>query len=426
MMTKTTLTTSHKQDKSFAEATRRYNVWVGAVSSGKTHISIERLIYDLRHAPAGDAMIIAVNRTSLQRNILSHMYKQLGYPLPTPTTSMTMLYGRKVWFVGAPDVGSVATIQGSTLALAYVDEATNIPEPFWRMLESRLRVPGAKLLATCNPEGPGHWLKKDFIDNEKLDLISWDFTLDDNPALDEKYKEQLKASYYGMWYNRYILGQWALAHGAIYDCYDRDNEYSKPIAHNPDYYIVGVDYGTTNATAAVLCAISHNRWPQIAVVDEYYYDCTRSGRSKSDAELVADIANFCGTYHVTSIYVDPAAASLRVAMQQRDLPVLQADNDVLTGIKIVSKFLSAKQLVISSSCKNLKEQLQSYAWDPSAAQHGIDKPIKKNDHAVDALRYAIYTAFPRGEMQVQKSYADIRKDVYGDDYPLFIPTGGFF
>jgi len=161
--------TSAKQNRSFCEATHRFNIWVGAVSSGKTFSSLERFIEDLKNGPPGEAMIIGVNRTSIQRNLLTHLYRRLGFPCPTEKAQKSRLYGRDVWFVGAPDVSAVSTIQGSTLALAYVDEATNLPEPFWRMLESRLSVPGAKLLATCNPEGPAHWLKKDFIDNKSID-----------------------------------------------------------------------------------------------------------------------------------------------------------------------------------------------------------------------------------------------------------------
>src|SRR6478609_4798366 len=129
---------SPKQILSFSQATHRFNIWVGAVRSGKTYSSIERFMYDLKNGPAGDAMIIGVNRTSIQRNILEHLFYKLGFPCPTEKAAMSRLYGRNVWFVGAPDVSAVSTIQGSTLALAYVDEATNLPEPFWRMLESRL------------------------------------------------------------------------------------------------------------------------------------------------------------------------------------------------------------------------------------------------------------------------------------------------
>jgi len=409
--------TSPKQNKSFCEATKRFNIWVGAVSSGKTFSSVERLIYDLKNGPPGDVMIIGVNRGAIQRNILHHLYNRLGFPCPTEKAQMSRLYGRNVWFVGAPDVSAVSTIQGSTLALAYVDEATNLPEPFWLMLISRLRVPGAKLLATCNPEGPAHWLKKDFIENKNLDLACWNFNLEDNPTLDEAYKTQLKASYHGMWYNRYILGEWALAHGAIYDNYDKTNEYQNDYPA-PNYYIVGVDYGTTNATAAVLCAISPNKWPQIRVESEYYYDSAKKGRSKTDAELVRDIKEFIGHKNVSAIYVDPAAASLKIALRQADLPILDANNDVLLGIKICSKFIGGKNIVIHKSCTTLREHIQSYAWDSKAADRGEDKPVKKNDHILDALRYAVCSAFPQGEFahpDENISYDQLRKKVFGGD-----------
>lgn len=423
--------TSPKQNKSFCEATKRFNIWVGAVRSGKTFASIERFIYDLKNGPPGDAMVIGVNRNSIQRNLLSHLYNRLGFPCPTEKAQKSTLYGRNVWFVGAPDVSAVSTIQGSTLALAYVDEATNLPEPFWKMLESRLSVPGAKLIATCNPEGPSHWLKKDYLDNPNLDLASWAFNLDDNPSLDEAYKQQLKASYSGMWYNRYILGEWALAHGAIYDCYDHTNEYENPFPA-PNYYIVGIDYGTTNATAAVLCAVTPNKWPQIRVEEEYYYDSAKKGRSKTDQELVRDIKDFIGYKNVSAVYVDPAAASLKIALRQADLPVLDANNDVLLGIKICSKFIGGKNILIQKGCTILREQLQSYAWDPKAADRGEDKPIKRNDHICDALRYAVCSAFPQGEFNHPDeniSYDQLRRNVFGggDMYDNFnsLIGGGF-
>lgn len=421
--------TSPKQDKSFDEATHRFNIWVGAVRSGKTYASIERFVHDLKYGPSGDAMIIGVNRTSIQRNILKPLFSRLKFPCPTEKAQMSRLYGRDVWFVGAPDVSAVSTIQGSTLSLAYVDEATNLPEPFWKMLESRLSIHGAKLIATCNPEGPAHWLKKDYIDNPNLDLAHWNFCLEDNPILDNSFKEQLKASYSGMWYKRYILGEWALAHGAIYDCYDRDNEYENPFPA-PSYYIVGVDYGTTNATAAVLCAITPNKWPQIRVEAEYYYDSSKKGRSKTDQELVRDIKGFIGYKNVSAIYVDPAAASLKIALRQEDLPVLDANNDVLLGIKICSKFIGGKNIVIQKGCTILREQLQSYAWDSKAADRGEDKPVKKDDHICDALRYAICSAFPRGEFNHPDeniSHDQLRRQVFGDEgYGFINPVGGYF
>ena len=414
--------TSPKQDQSFLESTHRFNIWIGSVRAGKTYSSIRKFIDRLQFGPPGDAMIIGVNRATIDRNVLTTLYGMLGFPVPSPKCMKTKLYGRNLYFVGAPDVGAVATIKGSTLALAYVDEATDLPENFWKMLESRLSVPGAQLFATTNPDGPAHWLKKDYIDRaSELDLVYWNFTLDDNPVLDEEYKKRLKASYTGLWYKRFILGEWALAQGAIYDNYDHFNEYETRKS-NPNYYIVGIDYGTTNATAAVLCAISPNMYPQICVEKEYYYDSAKKGRSKTDAELVEDIKEFIGHRNVSAVYIDPAAASLKIALRQAEIPVLDAKNDVILGIKIVGKFISGKNIVIQKGCTTLREQMQSYAWDPKYASRGEDKPIKQSDHSCDALRYAVASAFPLGEFDHPDSdmdYGRYRRKVFGPDDDVY-------
>lgn len=424
---------SLKQIKSFNEADRRFNIWVGAVRSGKTYASILKLIDLLKNAPAGNAMIIGVNRDTIQRNVLLELYKFLGFSPPSAKTTETKLYGRNVYFVGAHDESAVRRIQGSTLAFAYVDEATCIPEPFWRMLLSRLSIPGAQLLATCNPEGPAHWLKKDFIDRAKeLDLISWHFTLEDNPSLDEIYKQNLKKEYgSGMWYKRFILGEWAVAQGIIYESFDDINLYENA-SNNPRYYVAGLDYGTINPTACVLCAINPYEWPQIRVEKEYYYDPSKKGRSKTDAELTDDIKEFLSNYKVRALYVDPAAASLKLELRNANLPVIDAVNDVLLGIKITSKFIAGKNLMVHKSCKNLIESIQTYAWDPKATERGEDKPIKQNDHIADALRYAVASAFPKGIIShpgEDQSIDQLRQYVYGDNFnPLSaeMGSGGYF
>ena len=370
---------SSKQIQSIKEATRRFNVWCGAVRSGKTFASNLKLIDLLKSGPKGDVMIVGVNRESIQRNVLNLLFNLLGGAPPSSKTNSTKIYGRNVYFVGAHDESAVRAIQGSTLALAYVDEITCIPAPFWKMLCSRLSIPGAKLIGTTNPEGPSHWFKREFLDRPDLDLISWNFTLDDNPSLDENYKANLKKEYTGMWYKRYILGEWAVAHGLIYDSFDELNLYEDP-QNEPNYYIVGIDYGTSNATAAVLCAINPTKWPQIRIVDEYYYDSVVKGRSKTDAELSDDIYRFVEYKNVRAVYVDPSAASLKLELRNRNLPVLDANNDVLEGIKITSKFIAGKNLVVHKSCRTLIDVIQSYSWCPKSADRGIDKPLKEREH----------------------------------------------
>lgn len=418
---------SEKQIVSYKESTAPFNIWVGAISSGKTHISIKKFIERLQNGPPGDVLITGVSRTTIQHNVLSLLYPALGFPLPSPKCMQTRLYGKDVYFKGVHDSGAVKDIQGCTLALAYCDEVVNMPQNVWNMLIGRLRVPGAQLLGTCNPEGPSHWFKKDIIDQAaEKEVKYWTFLMEDNPSLTTEYVERMKKMYTGMWYKRYILGEWAVAHGLIYDAFDNENLYEHP-QDTPNYYCVGVDYGTSNATAAVLCGIRPNRWPQITVEAEYYYDSVKQGRQKTDDELARDIKNFIGYRNISAVYVDPSAASLKLELQRRDLPVLDAKNDVLPGIKVTSKFIAGKNLVIQKGCKTLIEVMQSYCWDPAAADRGEDKPLKKFEHIADALRYCIYSAFPSGEFNhpdENLTIDQLRRQIYGNDFQVFNPSAG--
>lgn len=420
---------SPKQVQSIQQATKRFNIWVGAVRSGKTFASILKLIDLLKNGPPGDCMIIGVNRESIQRNILGELYKFLGLGAPPSKVNETQLYGRRVYFVGAHDESSVRRIQGSSLAIAYVDEMTCIPAPFIKMLETRLSVSKAQMLATCNPEGPSHFVKKDYIDREnELDLISWHFNLDDNPALDDAYKNEIRKSLSGAYYKRYILGEWAASSGLIYDSYDALNEYENLPMH-PNWRAVGLDYGTSDATAAVMIGCTPTIWPQIRVEKEYYWDSRKEGRAKTDAELADAIKEWIGYHDIRALYVDPSAASMKLELRRLGLPVQDAINDVLLGIRIVAKFIHGKNLVIHKSCKILREHLQGYLWDPKATNKGIDKPLHEVSHLPDSLRYAICSSFKSGEINNPDdniTIEQLRRSVYGDEtFTLNTPVGGY-
>lgn len=421
---------SPKQVLSLQQAEKRLNIWIGAVRSGKTFSSILKFVDLLKNGPPGSAMIIGVNRDTIQRNVLLELYKFLGFTVPGTKTTETKLYGRNVYFVGAHDEGSVRRIQGSTLAFAYVDEVTCIPQPFFTMLLSRLSVKGAQLLCTGNPEGPSHWFKKNYIDREsELDLAHWHFVLDDNPSLDPAYVANLKKEYTGAWYQRMILGLWVANSGLIYDRFDEMNIYEQP-KNNPNYYIMGVDYGTSDATAAVIIAVTPHQWPQLCIVEEYYYDSRKTGMQKTDDELAEDIKRFIGWRNMRAIYVDPAAASFKLELRRMNLPVLDAKNDVIPGIRTVAKFIAGKNICVHKSCTNLIEALQSYLWCPKASDRGEDKPLHAVSHAPDSLRYAIYSAFTSGEFSnpdENLTIEQIKANIYGSSENLmgFNEQGGY-
>lgn len=395
---------SEKQIDSYKNAFKRLNFWIGSVRSGKTFISIIRFIKALKDGPPGNAMIVGVSRESIQRNILVELCSILGIPIATPKTSQIHVFGRNVFFVGANDERAQRKIQGVTLALAYVDEITLIPQGFFKMLLSRLSVTGAQLFGTSNPDSPFHWFKNEFLEKDSLDMVKFHFKLNDNPSLSSTYINNLKSEYSGLWYKRYIEGEWVLAEGVVYDFFDDANHVVDLPPGPASYYIVGVDYGTQNPTSFVMIGYNNRFYPNMWVEKEYYYDSRKTQRQKTDTEYAEDLVNFTKNYNVKAIYVDPSAASFKVECASQHITTLaDAQNDVLNGIRLLSKILNNGTLKICSNCKKIIEEFQTYRWDEKFGLKGEDRPLKENDHAMDALRYAIYTHFGRG---IEEEYTE--------------------
>lgn len=387
---------SEKQKLTLRDSDARINIWEGAVRSGKSFSSLLRWLKFIQEAPPGNLIAIGRTATTIKYNIVEPILELVGADAKYYIGKRELtLWGRQINLIGAADERAERIIRGSTYSGAYIDEATLIPESFWVMLLSRLSREGAKLFATTNPDCPFHWLKKNYIDRkEDLNLKLWKFKLDDNPSLTEDFKENLKREYQGLWYARYIEGQWCLAEGTVYDFFREDINCVDDIFNAANYYIVGVDYGTTNPTAFTLIGYNPLVYPNMWIEKEYYYDSVKHHRQKTDTEYAADLKEFIGDHHIKGIYIDPSAESFKVECKRQQIRNIQdAKNDVLDGIRFVSSLLTNGTLKIVKRCRNLINEFQSYIWDSKSIHQGIDKPLKSNDHCLDAMRYGIFTHF---------------------------------
>lgn len=383
-----------KQLDSILESTARINIWQGSVSSGKTISSLIRWIEFCNNGAKGNLLMVGKTERTLKRNVidvLSEILDGSGSFITRTGSGEIQIGNRTIYIVGANDERAEAKIRGLTLAGAYGDEVTLWSESFFNMLLSRLRVPNAQLFLTTNPDSPNHWLKKKFLDREtELDIMNFAFELDDNHTLDQKYVESLKAEYAppsSLWYRRFINGEWVMAEGAVYDCFDRKDNVVSELPKMREYY-VGIDYGTTNPLAALL--IGEGVDDQLYVIKEYYYDSKVGQKQLSDAEYSRELHKFLDGYDVRKIFVDPSAASFITQLwRDNHLGVTKANNNVQDGIRIVYNLIGSRKLKVHSSCKRLIEELESYVWDVKQQERGEDKPLKRNDHAVDALRYVM-------------------------------------
>jgi PBSX family phage terminase large subunit len=400
---------SPKQRTSIAEATARINLWEGSVRSGKTLSSIIAFLEALRTGPRGPVALIGKTRDTVARNIIDPMADLFGTLAPaavqyTRGAPTAVILGRLCHVMGANDARSEGRIRGLTLALAYVDEASLVTRAFWGQLLFRLSIPGAMLFATTNPDSPAHWLKREYLDRaDQLGLHSWHFTLDDNPALTDEYVAAIKAENVGLFRKRFVEGLWVAAEGAIYDMLDLD----PAGAHRADWdvvrprlagrYWLGVDYGTTNPTHAVLLALGIDE--RLYVAGEWVHD-GRAQRSLSDAEQAQRLATWleegAGIPGASGVWpertaVDPSAASFRRQLRNDGWSgLVPADNPVLDGIRNVSSLLAAHRLqFVAEAAPELERQLLGYVWDEKAQRKGEDEPLKQDDHGPDGLRYGV-------------------------------------
>lgn len=388
-----------KQEQSIRESTARICCWSGSVRSGKTIGSLVRWLLYVRTAPRGGTLVI-IGKTldTVARNVFGPLQdpalfgpvaRHIHYTRGAPTAT---ILGRKVEVITANDARAEARLRGMTCAGAYVDEATLIPEGFWTQLLARLSVPGAQLFATTNPDGPGHWLRKKFLLRAgELDLATWHFTLDDNPHLDPAYIAAIKAEYTGLWYRRFILGEWCMAEGAIFDMFDdRRHVLYGPAPALAVTVAVGIDYGTANPTHATMLGLTRDG--RLVVTREWRHDPKIALRGLTDAELSTAIRTWIGPDRPQWIAVDPSAASFKLQLYRDGLPnVVDADNAVADGIRVVASLFATGRLLIHESCTALLDEIPGYSWDDKAAERGDDRPVKADDHGCDSLRYAVAT-----------------------------------
>ena len=387
---------SPKQIQFMDESTAKINIAHGAVRSGKSFISLYRFGELVINCPNNEIIMIGNSFSSIVDNGVRPLCDMLfpGYCAWQPGNKKLLFGDKIITVVGASDEGSIRRIQGNTHSLSYVDELTTIPYNFVDMLTTRLSHPWSKLVATCNPNSPSHPVKMNLIDNpDKEYCYNLHFDVDDNPYLDDKIKHDLKNQYTGLFYRRYILGEWVAAEGAIFADFSRKTHVIPRAPHFADNYFVGVDFGMDHATAFVMIGHSNNRTPHLWVEKEYYWDKKQTYRAKLPSELADDLEKFIDGYNVRSVYVDPSALVIKEEFRRRRIRVVNADNEVFDGIAFVSDLIFNHELYVIESCTNLIREMEQYVWDAGKSAKGIEQPIKKNDDACDALRYALFTAF---------------------------------
>lgn len=397
------LSISRKQARSIALANAdasksQMNLWHGAVRSGKTVGSLVKFLMKMADGAdlTGESVVIGRTRDTVYRNLIAPLQdpkiygpwaEHVRYNRGAPTAD---IFGQEVHVIGASDVRSEAVIRGMTIKRSYCDEISLMNEEFVNMLVSRHSVEGAWLGATTNPDGPKHPLKVNYIDRaDEMGHRIFHFELEDNRRfLPDGYIENLSRQYTGLWHDRFIKGLWTMADGVIYECFDPNRHVVDKVPPMQRVLALGIDYGSTNPTRGELLGLGEDN--RLYVMAEWAPgDGTTADREVSMRRFLDE------QQQPDWLFVDPAAKEYKLQLQRGGwMNYANASNKVSAGIGLINALLSTDQLHIHRSCTELLGEIPGYVWDKKAAEKGEDAPVKLNDHAVDALRYAVATSRP--------------------------------
>lgn len=387
----------------------------GAIRAGKTIImGLSFILWSMQKSSDINYAICGKTVASTRRNIIEpliEMLKQRKFKVIDRKTEGKLIViknnNKNTYYIfGGKDEGSASLIQGITLGGVLFDEVALMPRSFVEQAMARCSVNGSKYWFNCNPEGPQHWFYVEHILKWKeRKYIRIHFCLEDNPSLSKERIDNYKSLYTGIFYKRFILGEWAFANGIVYDMvtdenfyYNSNRESAVPIKiiENDIKPYYGVDFGTANPQVylEVYKYVDYAKKEMCFYVEnEYYWNSRKKLMQKTPDEYVSDFNNWCKEF--SYLIIDPSATPLKAAHRKYGHNVINAKNNVEEGIIGLSTLFANKMIKINKdNCPNLCAELVLYRWNEKKLNNGVEEVLKENDHCCDALRYAIMTSTP--------------------------------
>lgn len=381
----------------------------GSIRSGKTmSMSLSFILWAMSNFNECNFAICGKTVGSCRRNVITPLLQMIRHRFRIKdkrSDNVIVIEQNGIqnsfYIFGGKDESSQDLIQGITLAGVLLDEVALMPQSFVNQATGRCSVNGAKFWFNCNPDTPYHWFYEEWLgkNDEKAKekkALHLHFTMCDNLTLSAETKERYESMYSGTFYERYIRGLWVAAEGLIYPLFNKKIHVVKTEPRRYTQYYVSVDYGTLNPFSAGLWGKCGNAWYRIR---EYYYDGRKKGHQKTDEEYYQEVEKLINGLHVTSLIVDPSAASFITLIRRKGkYNVIPAKNDVLDGIRYTSDCIKNGRILFNDCCKNIFSEFVSYIWDTHYAKKtGEDRPVKEHDHAMDEMRYFCYTILHRND-----------------------------
>ncbi len=367
----------------------------GAVRSGKTLcMSVSYIFWAMSSFRDKDFAICGKTVRGVRRNVITPLLStlnELGFGVKEKLSANMLEISlgavqNRFYLFGGRDESSAALIQGITLAGVLFDEVALMPRSFVEQALARCSVNGSRFWFNCNPEHPEHWFYREWILKcKEKNALYIHFLMEDNPSLSPEMLRRYKSLYSGAFYQRFVEGKWAAAHGAVYPFMTEDMFRDVPRG-GFESFAVSCDYGTVNPASFGLWGLCDGVWYRI---DEYYFSSRDKGYQRTDEEHYSALEALCDGKRISTVTVDPSAASfIEVIRRHGRFNVVPAKNNVLDGIRRTAAALKDGKIVICNSCRDSMREFGLYRWSENSVS---DAPIKENDHAMDDIRYFVAT-----------------------------------
>lgn len=390
-----------KRVLSFAKDGRAFVYLDGSTQSGKTYSMCYSMVY---HVASNvwprfgfDGFLIGSPRAS-QRQMLIRTIEEacrdIGYPFKAYANGQADIGRHRINGCVMGRKESRAAFHGGRYGLVMIDEVTLCDKETVQFAQGRItRPPRAnpigKLFTSTNPDSPHHWWKAT-IDEEPRAHIQ--FRVDDNPSHSQEVKDRFKRIWSGTMLQRMYYGEWVGHAGLVYPLFMEQCVHDNYPEGDPIGYDISVDHATASITHAIVIAV----WPtHRRIVDEWHYnaDDSYSGALTTYEQSMALKNKFAKYMPFRHIYCDSAAAHMIIDMEKTLGPVLEVWKRVLPGIQQCMVYFGQGFVSVDKEkCEHTVREMSGYAWDSKAAERGQeDVPLKKNDHAPDALRYYLFS-----------------------------------
>ena len=382
-------------DPFFDADTPRIQIFFGGSASGKSVFIAQRAVFDIINGKRNYLVVRNVHRTN-RGSTFNEIVKAISdadvrdlFTINKSDMVITGHTGNQILFAGLDDVEKIKSITPAKGVLTdiWVEEATETDRDDVKQLNKRLRgkaeVP-KRVTLSFNPILQTHWIYEEHFKDWQDGI--WQFQNDELLILKTIYKhnsflepddiKELENETDPYFHDVYTLGNWGVLGAVIFKNW-RVEDLSE-LKQTFDNHKNGLDFGYGGDPAAVVHTHYDKTRKRIYILDEMFaHELTN--------DLLADqVKKMIDKQYIVCDSAEPKSIQELKNLGVRALGAKKGKDSVNFGIQ----WLQRQEIIIDVKCQNIRNEFMTYKWREDAKGNTLDVPVDRDNHGLDALRYA--------------------------------------